>query len=254
MEEVSVLIARSQSGDKGAREVLIEKNLGLVHSIVRRFLGRGYDPEDLFQIGTIGLIKSIDKFDLQMGVKFSTYAVPMITGEIRRFLRDDGPVKISRTLKENAVKVKVTRQRLQGELGREPTMSEISEGCGLSREDIVLAMEAGCEVESLYAAVYQDDGSEIYLVDKVVQGENGAVGSSVVSGSRDDEKERLLDHMLLQELLATLSERERQLIHMRYFQNRTQSYVAACMGISQVQVSRLEKKILLRMRECAGQT
>ncbi len=248
MEEVSVLIARSQSGDKGAREVLIEKNLGLVHSIVRRFLGRGYDPEDLFQIGTIGLIKSIDKFDLTMGVKFSTYAVPMITGEIRRFLRDDGPVKISRTLKENAVKVKIARQKLQGELGREPTMKELSEECGLTGEEIVMAMEAGCEVESLYAAVYQDDGSEIYLVDKVVQGESGSVGSSAGPGNRDDEKERLLDHMLLQELLASLSDRERELIHMRYFQNRTQTDVAGVLGISQVQVSRLEKKILLRMR------
>ncbi len=253
MEEVSVLIARSQSGDKGAREVLIEKNLGLVHSIVRRFIGRGYDLEDLFQIGTIGLIKSIDKFDLELGVKFSTYAVPMITGEIRRFLRDDGPVKVSRTLKENAVKVKVSRQKLQGELGREPTISELSEGCGLSREDIVMAMEAGCEVESLYAAVYQDDGSEIYLVDKVVQGEHGAVGSSVGTISRDDEKEKLLDHMLLKELLDTLSDRERELIYMRYFQNRTQTEIAGMLGISQVQVSRLEKKILLRMRECAGQ-
>ncbi len=254
MEEVSVLIARSQSGDKGAREVLIEKNLGLVHSIVRRFIGRGYDLEDLFQIGTIGLIKSIDKFDLEMGVKFSTYAVPMITGEIRRFLRDDGPVKVSRTLKENAVKVKVSRQKLQGELNREPTIQELSESCGLSREDIVMAMEAGNEVESLYAAVYQDDGSEIYLVDKVVQGEHGAVGSSVGTVSRDDEKEKLLDHMLLKELLDTLSDRERELIYMRYFQNRTQTEIAGMLGISQVQVSRLEKKILLRMRECAGQT
>ncbi len=254
MEEVSVLIARSQSGDKGAREVLIEKNLGLVHSIVRRFIGRGYDLEDLFQIGTIGLIKSIDKFDLEMGVKFSTYAVPMITGEIRRFLRDDGPVKVSRTLKENAVKVKVTRQKLQGELNREPTIRELSESCGLSREDIVMAMEAGSEVESLYAAVYQDDGSEIFLVDKVVQGEHGAVGTSAGTVSRDDEKEKLLDHMLLKELLDNLSERERELIYMRYFQNRTQTEIAGMLGISQVQVSRLEKKILLRMRECAGQT
>lgn len=251
MEEVSVLIERSQSGDKGAREVLIEKNLGLVHSIVRRFVGRGYDLEDLFQIGTIGLMKSIDKFDLQLGVKFSTYAVPMITGEIRRFLRDDGPVKVSRTLKENGMRVKAARQKLQGELGREPTMKELSESCGLAVEDVVMAMEAGCEVESIYAAVYQDDGSEVYLVDKVVRGEHGAVGSSIIAGD-DYEKERLLNHMLLEELLAELTDRERELITMRYFQNRTQIEIAGIMGISQVQVSRMEKKILLRMRQLAG--
>lgn len=251
MEEVSVLIARSQSGDKGAREVLIEKNLGLVHSIVRRFIGRGYDLEDLFQIGTIGLMKSIDKFDLQLGVKFSTYAVPMITGEIRRFLRDDGPVKVSRTLKENGVKVKAARQKLQGELGREPTMKELSESSGLSQEDVVMAMEASSEVESLYAAVYQDDGSEVYLVDKVVQSSAGAVGTSAGGEYQDVEKEKLLNHMLLKGLLDSLGERERELIYMRYFQDKTQMEIAGIMGISQVQVSRMEKKILLRMREMA---
>ena len=252
MEEVSVLIKRAQSGDKKAREVLIEKNLGLVHSIVRRFIGRGCDPEDLFQIGTIGLIKSIDKFDLEKGVKFSTYAVPMITGEIRRFLRDDGPVKVSRTLKENGIKVKAVRQKLQAQLGREPLIKEIAKESGLSEEDIVMAQEACCEVESIYAAVYQDDGSKMYLVDKVVRGENGAVGNGVISGCQDQEKEKLLNHMLLEELLKSLDERERALIHMRYFQDRTQVDVAAVMGISQVQVSRMEKKILLRMRELAG--
>ena len=253
MEEVSVLIARSQAGDK-AREVLIEKNLGLVHSIVRRFVGRGYDLEDLFQIGTIGLMKSIDKFDLGLGVKFSTYAVPMITGEIRRFLRDDGPVKVSRTLKENGMKVRAARQKLQGELGREPAMKELSEACGLSAEDIVMAMEAASEVESLYAAVYQEDGSEIYLVDKVVQGEQGVVGCSAGGSFQDYEKEKLLNHMLLKDLLDSLTDRERELIQMRYFQDRTQVEIAGVMGISQVQVSRLEKKILLRMRELAGKT
>ena len=252
MEEVSVLIARSQAGDKDAREVLIEKNLGLVHSIVRRFVGRGYDPEDLFQIGTIGLMKSIDKFDLGLGVKFSTYAVPMITGEIRRFLRDDGPVKVSRTLKENGMKVRAARQKLQGDLGREPTIKELSEACGLSQEDIVMAMEAASEVESLYAAVYQEDGSEIYLVDKVVQGERAGVGCSAGGSYQDYEKEQLLNHMLLKDLLDNLTDRERELIQMRYFQDRTQVEIAGVMGISQVQVSRLEKKILLRMREMAG--
>lgn len=254
MEEVSVLIEKSQAGDKNAREVLIEKNLGLVHHIVRRFAGRGHDLEDLFQIGTIGLMKAIDKFNLQLGVKFSTYAVPMITGEIKRFLRDDGPVKVSRTIKENGLKVRVARQRLQGMLNREPTIQEIAAESALTEEEIVLAMEAGVEVESLYSAVYQDDGSEMYLVDKVVQGECGCVGSSLGNGNagcNDAEKEKLLDHLLLAQLLDSLEADERELICMRYFQNRTQVEIASQLGISQVQVSRLEKKILLRMREKA---
>lgn len=253
MEEVSVLIERSQGGDKEAREVLIENNLGLVHHIVRRFAGRGYDLEDLFQIGTIGLMKAIDKFDLSLGVKFSTYAVPMITGEIKRFLRDDGMVKVSRTLKENGMKVKLARQRLQSALGREPLLQEIAQEAGLSVEEIVMAMEAGVEVESLYSSVSQDDGSEVFLVDKVVRGEAG-VGSSINGsiGYMDYEKEQLLDRMLLRQLLDSLEESERELICMRYFQNKTQVEIASKMGISQVQVSRMEKKILLRLRERAG--
>lgn len=248
MEETSVLIAKSQDGDKEAREVLIEKNLGLVHHIVRRFAGRGYEMEDLFQIGVIGLIKAIDKFDLSLGLKFSTYVVPMITGEIKRFLRDDGPIKVSRTLKENAMKVRVIRQKLQSSLGREPTLQEIVQETELTKEEIVLAMEATTEVESIYAAVYQDDGSELYLVDRVADCGNGSVGS-LFGGAEDYEKEKLLNHMLLKQLLDALPDRERTLIQLRYFQNRTQMEVASILGISQVQVSRLEKKILLRMRQ-----
>lgn len=251
MEETSVLIARSQAGERDAREVLIEKNLGLVHHIVRRFAGRGYDLEDLFQIGTIGLMKAIDKFDLSLGLKFSTYAVPMITGEIKRFLRDDGPVKVSRTIKENGLKVKLARQRLQAAGGHEPTLKELAGEAGLAMEDVVLAMEASVEVESIYSAVYQDDGSEVYLVDKLVQGNGGAVGSSTVGGcgSEDAEKEQLLNHMLLKQLLDSLEPSDRELICMRYFQNKTQMEIAAMLGISQVQVSRMEKRILLRLRE-----
>lgn len=252
MEEVSVLIEKSQAGDKGAREVLIEKNLGLVHHIVRRFAGRGYDLEDLFQIGAIGLMKAIDKFDLRMDVKFSTYAVPMIAGEIKRFLRDDGMVKVSRTIKENGLKVRLARQLLQAKWNREPTLMELSAEVGLSTEEVVLAMEAAVEVESIYSSTFQDDGSEVYLVDKVVQGVSGCVGSSLGSSnsvSHDAEKEQLLDHLLLKQLLDTLEERDRALITMRYFQNKTQTEVAVFLGISQVQVSRLEKKILLRLRE-----
>ena len=216
MEETSVLIAKSQDGDKEAREVLIEKNLGLVHHIVRRFAGRGYEMEDLFQIGVIGLMKAIDKFDLSLGLKFSTYAVPMITGEIKRFLRDDGPIKVSRTLKENAMKVRMIRQKLQSSLGREPTLQEIVREAELSKEEIVLAMEATMEVESIYAAVYQDDGSELYLVDRVADCGNGSVGS-LFGGAEDYEKEKLLNHMLLRQLLDALPDRERTLIQLRYF-------------------------------------
>jgi RNA polymerase sporulation-specific sigma factor len=253
MDETSVLIARSQAGEREAREVLIEKNLGLVHHIVRRFAGRGYEMEDLFQIGTIGLMKAIDKFDLCLGLKFSTYAVPMITGEIKRFLRDDGPVKISRTIKENGLKVSMARQALQSREGREPTLLELSKQTGLAVEDIVIAMEAQSSVESIYSAVYQDDGSEVYLIDKIVRGENSSVGNSMVGvfGSEDVEKESLINTMFIHQLLDSLEPAEKELILMRYFQNKTQVEVASVLGVSQVQVSRLEKKILLRLRERA---
>lgn len=252
MEELSVLIERSHAGDKAAREVLVEKNLGLIHHIVRRFAGRGYDTEDLFQIGSIGLMKAIDKFDLSMEVRFSTYAVPMITGEIKRFLRDDGMVKVSRTIKENGLKVKIARQQLQSSLKRDPTLQELSGATGLSMEEIVLAMEAGVEVESIYSAAYQEDGNETYLVDKVVRGVSGCVGTSLGSYSaagNDAEKEELLNHLVIRQLMDSLGERERRLIGLRYFQDKTQTEVARDLGISQVQVSRLEKKILLRLRE-----
>ena len=241
MKEISVLIARAQEGDREAREVLIEKNLGLVHHIVKRFAGRGYEMEDLFQIGTIGLIKAIDKFDLSYEVQFSTYAVPMITGEIKRFLRDDGPIRISRTLKENGWKVKQAAQKLAHSLGRDPSLEEIAAETGMEREDVVLAMEAGVEVESIYKTVYQSDGNEIQLLDKVAAGGGSGVWE-------DGEKDRLLNHMLLEQLLEELPEADRDLIRMRYFENMTQSEVAKNLGISQVQVSRLEKKILLSMR------
>lgn len=237
MEEVAVLIARSQAGDKAAREALIEKNLGLVHHIVKRFAGRGYDPEDLFQIGSIGLMKAIDKFDLSYDVKFSTYAVPMIAGEIKRFLRDDGMVKVSRSLKENGFKVRQAAQQIEKQSGREATLAQISELTGISVEDIVMAMDATVEVESIYKSVYQSDGNEIYMVDRLASGK--------------DENETVLNHMLLEQLLAGLNGEEKELIALRYFQDKTQVEVAKQLGISQVQVSRLEKRILLRMRGLA---
>ncbi|MCH5249123.1 MAG: SigB/SigF/SigG family RNA polymerase sigma factor [Lachnospiraceae bacterium] len=256
MEETAVLIGRSQAGDKEAREKLIEENLGLVRHIVKRFLDRGYDAEDLFQIGCIGLMKAIDKFDLSFEVKFSTYAVPMIQGEIKRFLRDDGMVKVSRTLKENGWKIKQASEKLAHLYGRDATLNELSEETELSIEDIVLALDANVEVESIYKSVYQSDGNEIYLVDQVV-GEIGGVGHSVLEGSlhggggicEDTEKERLLNHMLLEQLLEGLEEKERELIDLRYFQDKTQVEVAKKLGISQVQVSRMEKKILLNLRK-----
>ncbi len=234
MEEVAVLIARAQQGDKEAREVLIEKNLGLVHAIARRFVGRGVEAEDLFQIGTIGLIKAIDHFDLSYEVKFSTYAVPLISGEIKRFLRDDGLLKVSRTLKEQAMKINLVRQRLQGKWGREPTLQEIATEAMLSVEEIVAATEADYQVESIYASIYGNDGSEMILADML--------------GKEDEEKENLLNRMLLNQLLEQLDEKESELIRLRYFQDKTQTEVARIFGISQVQVSRMEKKILLNMR------
>lgn len=237
MEEMSVLIEKSHAGDKQAREVLIEKNLGLVHHIVKRFLNRGVDAEDLFQIGCIGLMKAIDKFDLGFDVKFSTYAVPMISGEIKRFLRDDGMVKVSRSLKENGWKITRAREQFQHEHGREPTLEEIAKVTGLSTEEAVMAMDAGAEVESLYKSIYQSDGNEIYLVDQIA--------------SKNNEREKLLNHMLLKQLLSELEGEEKELIRLRYFKGKTQTEVAERLGISQVQVSRLEKKILRRLRDKA---
>lgn len=234
MSENAVLIRKAQSGEKKAREVLIEQNLGLVHHIVKRFLGRGYDAEDLFQIGVIGLIKSIDKFDTSYDVKFSTYAVPLITGEIKRFLRDDGMIKVSRSLKESGAKMKQAREKLQAVYGREPTLQEISEETGLSREEIVMALEANGEIESIDRSYTPGDGKETSLADRLPQ--------------EKDSHEKLLNHMLLEQLLAGLGDTERRLIELRYFGERTQMQVAAELGISQVQVSRLEKKILLGMR------
>ena len=237
MEEMSVLIEKSHAGDKQAREVLIEKNLGLVHHIVKRFLNRGVDAEDLFQIGCIGLMKAVDKFDLAFDVKFSTYAVPMISGEIKRFLRDDGMVKVSRSLKENGWKITRAREQFQHEHGREPTLEEIAKVTGLSTEEVVMAMDAGAELESIYKSVYQSDGNEIYLVDQIA--------------GKNNEREKLLNHMLLKQLLSELEGEERELIRLRYFQGKTQTEVAGRLGISQVQVSRLEKRILRRLRDKA---
>lgn len=236
MAENSVLIERAQAGEKEAREVLIEQNLGLVHHIVKRFLGRGYEAEDLFQIGVIGLIKSIDKFNTEYDVKFSTYAVPLITGEIKRFIRDDGMVKVSRTLKENGMRVKYARERLGVKLNREPTLAEVSKEAALSVEEVVLAMEANVHVESIYKSVYQNDGNEIFMVDQLAD-------------ERQSDQETVLNQLVVDQLINELPLKEQKLIRLRYYQEKTQTEVAKVLGISQVQVSRLEKKILLGMRQ-----
>ena len=234
MDHTIALIKKSHDGDKEAREQLVEENVGLVWCVVKRFYGRGTDAEDLFQIGSIGLLKAIDKFDLSYDVKFSTYAVPMISGEIKRFLRDDGMIKVSRSLKELAYKSVQAREKLTDRLGREPSLEELAEETGAEKEEIVQAMEAGGEVESLYRPIHQKEGSEIRLLDRIEE--------------RERREEKILDTMVLKQLLETLDAQERQLIYLRYFADRTQSDVGKIMGISQVQVSRMEKKILGIMR------
>lgn len=254
MDQTIAMINKAHNGDKRAREQLVSENLGLVWSIVRRYENRGHDREELFQIGSMGLIKAIDKFDDSYQVRFSTYAVPVISGEIKRFLRDDGLIKVSRTLKENGYKIAKASAELSNRLGRDATIEEIKVLTGLTMEDIVMASDARIEVESIYQSVYQNDGSEIYLVDQVMASSDGigcVRGNSTGTGSGIEEtpaEEKVLNHMLVEELLQELSEPERKLIDLRYFQEKTQVAVAKELGISQVQVSRLEKKVLLRMR------
>lgn len=231
------LFLRAQRGEKEARDILFNKNTGLVHHVMKRFLSRGLEAEDLFQIGAVGLLKAIDKFDTDYGVCFSTYAVPMIVGEVQRFLRDDGPIKVSRGIKENLNKLRGVREQLAQRLGREPTIAELSAESGISAEDIVLAFESGREVESIYKTVYETDDSELCLVDML--GENA-------------ESDDVLDRLFVEGLLEGLGERERRLIVLRFFENRTQVQTAKALGMSQVQVSRMEKKVLLQMRKDAA--
>ncbi len=234
--DTQMLIQKAQDGDKEAREQLINDNVGLVWSIVRRYMGRGQEAEDLFQIGVIGLMKAVDKFDLSYDVMFSTYAVPMISGEIKRYLRDNNSlIKMSRSVKENGWKIKQAKERLSYELGRDATMEELAAATELSMEDVVTALEANSEIESIYKTVYQGDGNEIFLVDRIREEKN--------------ETESLINRMTVEKLLDSLEENERILIVSRYFEDKTQTETAKILGISQVQVSRLEKKILLKMRK-----
>ena len=233
--ETMELIKMARSGDKLARDQVIQNNMGLVYSIVSRYTGRGYDQEELIQIGAIGLIKAVDKFDLTFEVKFSTYAVPLISGEIKRFLRDDGMVKVSRSIKENGWKIKRAADRLSQELNREPSIAELAAATEIPAEDIVIALEANSEVESIHKPICFSDGKEVLLEEKLQE--------------KSDWNEHLLNRMVVEQLMVLLDDREKELIRMRYYENRPQREVAERMGISQVQVSRLEKKILHRMRD-----
>ncbi|MBC5637122.1 RNA polymerase sporulation sigma factor SigF [Ornithinibacillus sp. BX22] len=230
-EQVKAYILKSQQGDKEARDYLVEKNIRLVWSVVQRFMNRGYDPDDLFQIGSIGLIKSIDKFDLSYDVRFSTYAVPMIIGEIQRFLRDDGSVKVSRSLKEIGNKIRKKKDDLTKQLGRSPTINEIAEALEISPEEVVHAQEAAKSPHSIHETVFENDGDPITLLDQIA-----------------DQDSNWFDKLSLEEAIRGLSERERLILYLRYYKDKTQSEVAERLGISQVQVSRLEKKILFEMK------
>ncbi len=234
-EETEKLLLRAQKGDKEARERLINCNLKLVFCLVQRFKKRNYELEDLFQIGTIGLIKAIDKFDLSYQVRFSTYAVPMILGEIRRFLRDDSTVKVSRSLKETAFRVKRTHDDLAKKLGREPSLSEIAEAMDLSREEIVAAMEAVQMPGSIHDTIYQDDGDPIYVLDQLT--------------ADGDEEPQWLDKIALKDVLRRLPEKHRRVIILRFFKDKTQAEVAERIGLSQVQISRIEKQALIKIRQ-----
>ncbi|MDR0880047.1 MAG: SigF/SigG family RNA polymerase sporulation sigma factor [Clostridioides sp.] len=231
------LIDRVQKNDdEEAKSMLIEHNLGLVRSVVSKFLNIGYDRDDLFQLGSIGLMKSIYKFDPSFNVKFSTYAVPMILGEIKRYLRDDGMIKVSRSLKQIAVKAKMTSEVMTKKNGREPTIDELAKEIEVDKEDLLMALEANVGVEYLNGVIHKDEGAPICLIDKIsMQGEC--------------EEEKAIDNILLKDVLGKLEKRERQIIILRYFEDLTQSEIGKMLDISQVQVSRIEKKVLSKLRE-----
>jgi RNA polymerase sporulation-specific sigma factor len=235
--ELKELIKRSQDGDQEARDIIVQNNMRLVWSVVQRFINRGYEPEDLFQIGCIGLLKSVDKFDLSFDVKFSTYAVPMIIGEIQRFLRDDGTVKVSRSLKETGNKIRKAKDELAKSFGRIPTINEVAEYMGITSEEVVLAQEASRTPSSIHETVYENDGDPITILDQIA----------------DQSEPKWFDKIALKEAIRELEDRERLIVYLRYYKDQTQSEVAERLGISQVQVSRLEKKILKQIKDRIGE-
>ena len=230
------VLRAAQQGDREACEQAVLENNGLIWSVVRRYYGRGVEPDDLYQLGCVGFLKAMQGFDEQYGTCFSTYAVPKISGEIRRFLRDDGAVKVSRSIKENGIRVFAAREKLLKEKNGEPTLNEVAQAAGLTVEEVVTAMEANHQVDSIYRSVYGKDGKEILLVDQL-------------KSHGEETEEQIMNRLMVRQLLKDLDETEEKLIRMRYFQNKTQTVVAKELGISQVQVSRMEKKILLRLRE-----
>ncbi len=233
-EEKRALLLRSKSGDMCARQELIYGNLRLVLSIIQRFTGKKENLDDLFQVGCIGLVKAVDNFNTELDVKFSTYAVPMIIGEIRRYLRDNNSIRISRSIRDVAYKALQAREELTRKKEREPTIDEIAEHMGERRENVVRAMEAIVEPISLYEPVFNEGGDSVYVLDQISD-----AGSS---------EEIWLENIVLREAMKNLSEREQKIIILRYFMNKTQTEIAEKIGISQAQVSRLEKGALLRMR------
>ncbi len=225
-------------GSKAAKEKIVSDNTGLVWSIARRFVNRGYDLEELYQIGCIGLLKACDRFESRYGVQFSTYAVPLIAGEIKRFLRDNGAIKVSRILKQNGYQISKAKEALLHKYGREATLDELSSYTGLCVEDIVMATEANREVESIQQTICGKDGTQVSLVERLVDEAQSEVAA-----------ENIMNRILVGQAMEKLGEMEQELIRLRFFEDKTQTEVAKVLGISQVQVSRLEKKILIQMRQ-----
>ncbi|MDO5038746.1 RNA polymerase sporulation sigma factor SigF [Clostridium sp.] len=234
-DDNSELLPLAKNGDKKALDRLIEMNLPLVSSISKKFSNRGYDYEDIYQIGSIGLVKAIKNFDESFNVKFSTYAVPMIIGEIKRFLRDDGIIKVSRNVKTLARKLHYAKEELTKKLNREPTIDELSEYSSIDKEEIIIALESSSSMQYLYDTIHQDDGAPVLLIDKI--SENA------------EEDSEMIERIALKEAIGTLDVKSRQIIILRYFKDKTQVQVAKMLGISQVQVSRIEKKVLSKMKE-----
>ena len=225
-------------GSKAAKEKIVSDNTGLVWSIARRFVNRGYDLEELYQIGCIGLLKACDRFESRYGVQFSTYAVPLIAGEIKRFLRDNGAIKVSRILKQNGYQISKAKEALLHKYGREATLDGLADYTGLCVEDIVMATEANREVESIQQTICGKDGTQVSLVERLVDEAQSEVAA-----------ENIMNRILVGQAMEKLGEMEQELIRLRFFEDRTQTEVAKVLGISQVQVSRLEKKILIQMRQ-----
>ncbi len=232
-KEKEELLLKVKQGSKTARDTLINGNLRLVLSVVQRFAGRGENPDDLFQVGCIGLIKSIDNFDVSHNVKFSTYAVPMIIGEIRRYLRDNNSIRVSRSIKDTAYRAMQVKEQLMNKKQQEPTVSEIAEALGVPREDVVIALESIVDPVSLYEPIYSDGGDTIYVLDQL--------------GDKNDDR-NWLDEIFLKESIKALSDREKKILNLRFMQGKTQMEVSEEIGISQAQVSRLEKYALKKIK------